>query len=101
MWEIFGKVLLDGCYEIGLLNSEFDGDFDVLFDFIKLVWLGCENGLKVFEFIMKKFEMMKKYMIVKVCWLVGFFFIFLSIDVFVKFYILEVESINNRIKVKK
>lgn len=66
MWEIFGKVLLDGCYEIDLLDSEFDGEFDILFDLIKFVWLGRENGLKVFEFIMKKFEMMKKYMIVKV-----------------------------------
>lgn len=101
LWEIFGKVSSDGCYETGLLNSESDGDFDALLDSIKPVWSGRENGLKVFEFIMKKSEMMKKHMIAKVRRLAGLPSISSSIDVPVKFYTLEAESTNNRIKTKK
>ena len=101
LWEIFGKVSSDGCYETGLLDSESDGDFDALLDSIKPVWSGRENGLKVFEFIMKKSEMMKKHMIAKVRRLVGLPSISSSIDIPVKFYTLEAESTNNRIKAKK
>lgn len=101
LWEIFGKVSSDGCYETGLLDSESDGDFDALLDSIKPVWSGRENGLKVFEFIMKKSEMMKKHMIAKVRRLAGLPSISSSIDIPVKFYTLEAESTNNRIKAKK
>ena len=95
LWEIFGNVSSDGCYETGLLDSESDGEFDVLLDSIKPVWLGRENGLKVFKFMTKKSEMMK------VRRLAGLPSISVSVDVPVKFYTLEAESTNNRIKAKK
>ena len=101
LWEIFRNVSSDGCYETGLLDSESDGEFDVLLDSIKPVWLGRENGLKVFEFMTKKSEMMKKHMIAKVRRLAGLPSISVSVDVPVKFYTLEAESTNNRIKAKK
>ena len=86
LWEIFGNVSSDGCYETGLLDSESDGEFDVLLDSIKPVWLGRENGLKVFKFMTKKSEMMK------VRRLAGLPSISVSVDVPVKFYTLEAKK---------
>ena len=57
--------------------------------------------LKVFEFMTKTSEMMKKHMIAKVRQLAGLPSISVGIDVSVKFYTLEAESTNNRIKAKK
>lgn len=101
LWEIFGKVLSDGCYETGILDSESDAEFDVLLDSIKPVWSVRENGLKVFEYIKQKSEMMKKHMIAKVQRLAGLPSISSSVDVSIKFYTSEAESTNNRIKTKK
>ena len=101
LWEIFGKVSSDGCYETGILNSESDAEFDALLDSIKPVWSVHENGFKVFEYIKQKSEMMKKHMIAKVQRLAGLPSISSSVDVPIKFYTLEAESTNNRIKTKK
>ena len=89
------------CYETGLLDSESDGELDALLDTIKPVWSGRENRLKVFEFITKKSEMIKKHMIAKVRRLAGLPSISSCVDILVKFYTLEAESTNNRIKAKK
>ena len=101
LWEIFGKVSSDGCCETGILNSESDAEFDALLDSIKPVWSVRENGFKVFEYIKQKSEMMKKHMTAKVRRLAGLPSISSSVDVPVKFYTLEAESTNNRIKTKK
>ena len=87
--------------ETGILDSESDAEFDALLDSIKPVWSVRENGFKVFEYIKQKSEMMKKHMIAKVRRLAGLPSISSSVDVPVKFYTLEAESTNNRIKTKK
>lgn len=76
-------------------------NFDALLDSIKPVWSVHENGFKVFEYIKQKSEMMKKHMIAKVQRLPGLPSISSSVDVPIKFYTLEAESTNNRIKTKK
>lgn len=101
LWEVFGKVASDGSYETGLLDSESDTEFDAMLDSIQPVWASRPNGLKVLEFIMDRADMMKKNMIAKVRREAGLLPMSSTVNVPVKFYTLEAESTNNRIKAKK
>jgi hypothetical protein len=101
VWEIFGKAATDGSYETGLLDSDSEDEFDAMLASLKPVWESRENGSKAFDYVKQRSEMMKKNMIAKVRREAGLISMSASVDVPVKFYTLEAESTNNRIKAKK
>ena len=101
IWEIFGKVATDGSYETGLLDSESDDEFDAMLASLKPVWTACKNGLKAFDYMKQRSEMIKKHMTAKVRREAGLVSMSPNVDVPVKLYTLEAESTNNRIKAKK
>ena len=91
VWEIFGKVSSVGSYETGLLESESASEFDAMVESIQ----------SVFELIKQRSDIMKRHMIAKVRSEAGLPSISSTVDVPVKFYTLETESTNNKIKAKK
>ena len=101
VWEIFGKAANNGSYEAGLLDNDSDNEFDAMLASLRPVWESRENSSKLFGYIKQRSDMMKKNMIAKVRREAGLLSMSECVDVPVKFYTLEAESTNNRIKAKK